>query len=300
MRDCKRVIETYHDPSPLARIRIALAPCSPFSVTPELLMETRRMADQYGVHFHTHLSETKDEDEYCERIYGQRPFDFMEKMQWNSDRAWFAHCVHWNEDEIKRVAHWRGGVAHCPTSNFRLGSGLAPIREMRDAGVRVGLGVDGSASNDSSDMIGEVRQCMWAQRARLGPTAMSAREALTIATRGGADVLGYEKLGSLQPGWGADFFTVNLNHFGYAGALHDPVAAVFFSGFDHRVDTTVVDGQVLVRDGRLLTVDEAALAARANQIARSMVERATARTGIDFLARDARRKNARQVLGVEG
>jgi cytosine/adenosine deaminase-related metal-dependent hydrolase len=284
LKDSARVIDAYHDDDPLAMTKIALAPCSPFSVTPELLRETARFAAERGVRCHTHLAETHDEDAYCEKIYHARPYDFMESMGWNREGSWYAHCVHFNADDIRRAAQSQVGIAHCPTSNFRLGSGLAPIAEMVEAGCRVGLAVDGSASNDSSDMLGEARSAMWAQRARRGPNGMTARQAWRLATRGGAQVLGYDKLGSLQPGWGADFFLVDLSTLGYAGALHDPLAAPLFSGFNHTVDTTVVNGRVVVRDGQLLTVDAKALAAEANQVAQGMVERASKRTGIDFLA----------------
>jgi cytosine/adenosine deaminase-related metal-dependent hydrolase len=282
--DCERVVAAWHERDPLGMIKIALAPCSPFSVTPELLRETARMSHRLEVGIHTHLAETLDEDAYCDRVYGRRPFAFMDDMGWSVPRAWYAHSVWFNEEEIERAARHGVGVAHCPTSNFRLGSGQAPIAQMVAAGVKVGLGVDGSASNDSSDMLGEVRSCMWAQRARLGPAGMNVRQALRLATRGGAQVLGFPTLGSLQEGWGADFFLMDLSRFGYAGALHDPVAAIVFSGFDHTVDYTVVNGQVVVADRRLVNVDGPAIAARANEIAAEMVRRASARTGIDFLS----------------
>jgi 8-oxoguanine deaminase len=280
LADCERVIKAYHDPDPLGLIKVALAPCSPFSVTPDLLRETRVLADKHGVLCHTHLAETLDEEAYCQKVYGKRPFEFMEEVGWNHRSCWFAHSIYIASPEYHRM---HAGVAHCPTSNFRLGSGTAPIPEMVRAGVRVGLGVDGSASNDSSDMLGEVRSCMWAHRVRLGPAGMTARQALRLATRGGAEVLGYEQLGSLIPGWGADFFLVDLHSLGYAGSLHDPVAALAFSGFNHTVDTTVVNGQVVVADGRVLGLDERRLAERANTISAAMVERARVRTGIDFL-----------------
>ena len=292
--DCERAIAAWHDSDPLAMTRIALAPCSPFSVTPDLLRETVLMAQRHDVRIHTHLAETLDENAYCEKMYGMRPFDFVEKMGWNVPRAWFAHCVHFDESDIRKIVHSGAGVAHCPTSNFRLGSGIAPVGHMLRAGAKVGLGVDGSASNDSSDMLGEVRNCMWAQRARYGAEGMSARQALRLATRGGAQVLGYPALGSLQVGWGADFFLMDLRRFGYAGALHDPVAAVVFSGFDHTVDYTVVNGRVVVAERRLVNVDAAALAIRANEIAASMVAAATRRTGLDFLTPRDRASQVRE------
>lgn len=283
VNDCERVVNAYHERDELGMIKIALAPCSPFSVTKDLLVETARMAERLDVHMHTHLAETADEDVYCQKVYGRRPYAFMGDMEWNVSRAWYAHCVKFDLDEVRKASACGVGVAHCPTSNFRLGSGIAPIKQMVAAGVKVGLGVDGSASNDSSDMLGEVRSCMWAQRAVHGPDAMTSRQALRLATRGGAAVLGYEKLGSLQAGWGADIVLIDLQRFGYAGALHDPVAAVAFSGYDHTVDWTIVNGRVVVAERKLVNVDQVALARRANEIAANMVASATKRTGIDFL-----------------
>ncbi len=286
LADSERVIRKYHDKDPLAMIKIALAPCSPFSVTPDLMKETVRLARKYGVNCHTHLAETKDEDAYCQQIYGKRPFEVMEDWEWVGKDIWYAHCVYLNQQEIERAAQTQTGVAHCPVSNLRLGSGIAPIPEMFEADVPVGLGVDGSASNDSSNMLAEVRTCMLVHRHRTGVASMTAERALTLATRGGARVLGYRDLGKLTPGAGADLIGISLRRLGYAGALHDPVAAVVFCGDSHIVDFSVVNGQVVVENGKLSRVNEEEIWHNANEIASKMVNEATRTTGVDFLSKE--------------
>ncbi|HXE73684.1 MAG TPA: amidohydrolase family protein, partial [Candidatus Nitrosotenuis sp.] len=286
LRDCQRVIEVHHDPDPLGMVKIALAPCAPFTVSPELMRETLALARRHGLRCHTHLAETRDEDAYCEQVYGCRPFEFMERLGWVGPDIWFAHCVYLKDHEIRRCAETGTGVAHCPVSNMRLGSGIAPIPEMLQAGVPVGLGVDGSASNDSSDMLGEVRACLLVHRLRTGVGSMTADTALRLATQGGARVLGYADLGRLEPGAGADLIGISLRRLGYAGALHDPVAAVVFSGDSHIVDFSVVNGQVVVEGGRLTRVSEEEIWENANQAARRMVNSARKRTGVHYLSKD--------------
>jgi len=271
LRDMQRVIETYHDPRPYAMCRVALAPCSPFSVTPDLMREAAALARHYGVMLHTHLAETRDEEEYCLARFGQRPLDFAAALGWEGPDVWFAHMVHVNPEEIARLARMGAGVAHCPSSNMRLASGVAPIRAMLDHGVKVGLGVDGSASNDSSHMLAEARQAMLLQRVALErPDALTAEEALWLATRGGAAVLGREDIGQLAPGKAADFAAWRLDRLDYAGALHDPLAALVFCQ-PRPADLVVVHGRVIVQDGALLTVDEGRLIERHNRIARRIV-----------------------------
>lgn len=286
LEDSDRVIGKFHDPDPLAMIKIALAPCAPFTVTNDIMRETLAMARSRKVNMHTHLAETKDEDVYCQEVYGKRPYDLMEELGWVGPDVWYAHAVYLNEDEIRRCAESGSGIAHCPVSNMRLGSGICKVPEMLAAGVNVGLGVDGSASNDSSDMLGEVRSCMLVHRLRTGVGSMTAEMALRMATRGGAKVLGYSQLGSLQVGMGADLIGISLRRLGYAGALHDPVAAIVFCGDSHIVDFNVVNGEVVVENGRLTRVSEDEIWENANRVASSMVDKATRQTGIDFLSKE--------------
>src|SRR5512138_2803060 len=269
LSDSQRVIQKYHDPKPGSFVQIVLAPCSPFSVTSDLMKQSARLAREYGVHLHTHLAETEDEEQFCLQRFGHRPVGYMQEVDWVGNDVWFAHAVWVNDEEIKVFANHNCGVAHCPTSNMRLASGIAPVREYRAAGVNVGLGVDGSASNDGSHLLAEARNAMLVSRVKEGLTGfslsndpnrklMTAREALHLGTRGGAAVLGRKDIGSLEVGKCADFFAVNLNRLDYAGAQHDPVSAVVFCQ-PSRVDYTVVNGRVIVKEGQLVTVDEGKL-----------------------------------------
>ncbi len=272
LRDSQRLIERYHDPRPGAMLRVVLAPCSPFSVTPDLMRQSAEMARSYGVHLHTHLAETLDEEQFCLRKFGVRPVALAEQLDWLGPDVWHAHCVHLSADEVALFAQTGTGVAHCPSSNMRLASGIAPIRAMFDSGVRVGIAVDGSASNDGSHMLAEVRQAMLLQRVMGDPAGMfpSAREALEIATRGGAAVLGRDDVGQLATGKAADCIAIKLDRLAYAGALHDPVAATVFCAAQ-QVDLTLVNGRVVVRDGRLATLELEPIIERHNRIARRMV-----------------------------
>lgn len=271
LKDCQRVIETYHDPNPYAMLRVALAPCSPFSVTTELLKQSAQLARAYkSVMLHTHVAETKDEETFCLQRFGKRPAGYMQEVGWVGPEVWWAHSVWVNSDEIKMMAETGTGVAHCPSSNMRLGSGIAPIREMLDAGVKVGIGVDGSASNDQGHMIGETRLAMLLQRVNLGASAFSVRDAITLATRGSASVLGRDDIGELAPGKAADFIGVPLNTVSMAGgAVHDPVGALLLCNVG-TVSLSVINGRVVVKDGKLLTVDLEKLIERHNQIAVEM------------------------------
>jgi 8-oxoguanine deaminase len=281
LKDSQRLIVTYHDPKPGAFIQVVLAPCSPFSVTGELMKQSAALARQYGVHLHTHLAETEDEQQFCLQKFGYRPVPYMQSVDWVGEDVWYAHAVYVDKEEVKTFARHGCGVAHCPSSNMRLASGIAPIREYMAAGVKVGLGVDGSASNDSSHLLGEARQAMLLARLQEGITGfslsndpsrklMTAREALRLATRGGASVLGRSDIGSLKAGKCADFIAINLNRLDYAGALHDPLAAAVFCQ-PVRVDHTVVGGRFVVRDGRLVTMDERQLVERHNHAARRLL-----------------------------
>jgi 8-oxoguanine deaminase len=265
LADSVRLIEQYHDPKAGAMVQIVLAPCSPFSVTGELMRQSAALARQYGVHLHTHLAETQDEEAFCLARFGYRPVEYMQAVDWVGQDVWFAHSVHINQAEVELYARTGCGVAHCPTSNMRLASGIAPLWEYMQAGVRLGLGVDGSASNDGSNLLAEARQAMLLARLRASlqgaslssqsaPALLTARQALELATRGGAAVLGRSDLGSLEVGKCADFCAFHLERLEYAGALHDSLAALLFCT-PQRVDWLVVGGRVIVRDGELLTLN---------------------------------------------
>jgi len=275
MEDCRRVIEAYHDPDPHSMLRIVLAPCSPFSVSADLMRSTVELAREYGVHLHTHVAETRDEEEFCLKRFGCRPVRFMERLGWVGPDVWYAHAVHLNEEEIRTLADTGTGVAHCPSSNMRLGSGIAPVRLMLDAGVKVGLALDGSASNDSSHMLAEARMAMLLQRVEYGAEALSARQAFELATLGGAAVLGREDIGSLATGKAADLIGFDLRCLEYAGALHDPLAALLFCT-PRNVTLSIINGEVVVEEGKLVGVDLAELTNRHNAISRAMVARAEA------------------------
>lgn len=265
LRDSQRLIETYHDPAPGSFLQIVLAPCSPFSVTGNLMRESTKLARAYSVRLHTHLAETEDEELFCQQKFGFRPLGYMDSLEWVGEDVWFAHSIYVNHDEISHYARTGCGVAHCPSSNMRLASGAAPIVEMLTAGVKVGLGVDGSASNDGSHMLGEARNAMLLARLRAGmlgasrsaedaPEILTARQVLEIATRGSASVLGRSDIGQIKEGMCADFFAINLNRLGFAGGLHDPVAAVVFCA-PVQADFTVIGGKFIVKEGHFVTVD---------------------------------------------
>jgi cytosine/adenosine deaminase-related metal-dependent hydrolase len=253
VEDLDRILEQTEK---LARsgVEIAVAPCSPFSVTKELMRESAELARRLGVPLHTHLAETVEEEEYCRELHGCTPVEYLEELGWLSDDVWCAHCVHLSEAEIRRFADTGTGVAHCPTSNLRLGAGVAPVRQLLDAGGRVGLGVDGSASNERSDLFMEVKQALLVARGRGGPDAMTVREALRLATRGGADVLRRGDIGSLEPGKRADIAVWRTDGLELGGAA-DPVAGLVLSA-PHRVDRVYVGGEEIVRDGHLVGADE--------------------------------------------
>ncbi|MCW5846379.1 MAG: 8-oxoguanine deaminase [Anaerolineae bacterium] len=287
LRDSRRLIETYHDAARHAMTRVVLAPCSPFSVTPDLMRESAALARAYGVRLHTHLAETIEEEAFCLETFGLRPVPYVESLGWTGDDVWHAHCVHMSAGEIDLFGRTRTGVAHCPSSNMRLASGICRVLDLRRAGAPVGLGVDGSASNDAGHLLAEARQAMLLQRVapdryqseapggRGGfaghAAALSAREALEIATRGSAAVLGRDDVGYLAPGMSADFIALNLNRVDYAGAWHDPAAAVLFCG-PRGVDWSVINGRVIVKEGRLTTVDLEQHLPRHNAISRAMIE----------------------------
>jgi cytosine/adenosine deaminase-related metal-dependent hydrolase len=270
LKDTQRAIETYHDPARYAMQRVAVAPCSPFSVTTDLMRESAALARHYGVMLHTHLAETHDEEAFCLARFGQRPLDYAEAVNWLGADVWYAHGVHFNAGDIQRMAGCGCGVAHCPSSNMRLASGIAPVRLMLDRGMKVGLGVDGSASNDGSHLLAEARQALLLQRVQQGATAFSAYDALWLATRGGASVLGREDIGQIAPGFAADLIAINLNRVEYAGALHDPLGAVIFCA-PRGVDFSMINGHTVIREGQLTTVDVPCIIERHNRISASLL-----------------------------
>jgi 8-oxoguanine deaminase len=252
LQDCERLIAKYHDAAPGSMLRLALAPCSPFSVSPELMRASADLARRHEVRLHTHLAETRDEDAYCLSRFGKRPLDLLEDVGWLGGDTWLAHGIYFNRGEVKRLGHAGVGIAHCPTSNMRLGSGIAPVPALRRAGCPVGLGVDGSASNDSSHMLAEARQALLLQRVRYGAGALTVGEALRMATVEGARCLGRDDIGSLEPGKRADVAMFDLRGAGYSGA-GDAVSALLLCA-PAQVDTLVVDGRVLVEGGELKTI----------------------------------------------
>lgn len=266
--DMIRVVDRFHDPRPGAMVRVGLAPCSPFSVSRELMRDTALLARDKGVMLHTHLAENDEDIAYSLAHFGCRPGQYAEDLGWTGQDVWHAHCVKLDSSEIELFSRSLTGISHCPCSNCRLGSGIAPVREMRDAGVKVGIGVDGSASNDAGNLIFEARMAMLLQRVAKGADAMSAREVLEIATLGGARVLGRGDLGSIEPGKRADLAIWDLSGVEAAGAW-DPVAALVLCG-PTRVRTLIVEGREVVRDGQLATLDMAALIGQQNRLARKL------------------------------
>jgi cytosine/adenosine deaminase-related metal-dependent hydrolase len=258
LAESERLVGVHHDRSPGAMVRLALAPCSPFSVTPELMRETAELAERLDVRLHTHLAEDLDEDDFCLEKFGRRPIDLFEDVGWGTDRAWVAHCVQPNRSEVDRLAAWGTGVAHCPSSNMILGAGIAPISDMRAAGVPVGLGCDGSASADSASMWTEARNALLLGRLRSGavhrsPVGMRARDVLEMATRGGAQCLGRTgEIGQLTVGACADVVVWPLDGVAHAGALDDPIEAWLRCG-PARARHTIVDGQFLVENGEIVS-----------------------------------------------
>ncbi len=267
--DCIRVIDAHHDPAPGAMVRVGVAPCSPFSVSRDLMRNAGLLARDKGVMLHTHLAENDEDVAYSLEMFGCRPGQYAEDLGWTGDDVWHAHCVKLDADEIDLFARTGTGVAHCPCSNCRLGSGIAPVREMLDGGVKVGLGVDGSASNDSADLLAEARQALLLQRARLGVDGLKAREALRLATRGGAEVLGRDDLGSLAPGKRADFAVFDLAGIATSGAW-DPVAALLLCA-PLRARDTYVEGRAVVRGGEIVSFDLPAALQRHKALAEGLM-----------------------------
>ncbi|MDZ7796893.1 MAG: amidohydrolase family protein [Candidatus Marinimicrobia bacterium] len=276
-RDIERLVEKYHDESAASMLRISLAPCSPFSITPESMRRTADMAEKYRLQIHTHLAETKDEELFCLEKLNKRPFAFMQDLGWIRNSAWFAHCIFLNDKEIAFAGKATIGVAHCPSSNMRLGSGIARIRELIDAGANVSIGVDGSASNDSSNMLAELRNAMLISRLRKPEYWLNADDVLWMATAGGAKVLGRNDTGHIKAGKCADITMISMDRLEYAGAEHDPAAAVVFNVAMEPVDHVIVNGRHIVENGRIAGFDEAGHVKEHQRLSDELVKRAEKR-----------------------
>lgn len=270
LKDTQRLIEAYHDARRFSMLRLVVAPCSPFSVSRDLMRESADLARAYGVSLHTHLAENVNDVNYSRQVFKMTPAEYAEDLNWVGRDVWHAHCVQLDEAGIALFGRTGTGVAHCPCSNMRLASGIAPVRKMLDHGVSVGLGVDGSASNDAAHMLNEARAAMLLQRVGFGPQALTARQALELATRGGAQVLGRDDIGALAPDMAADFAAYRLSQIAFAGALHDPLAALVFCS-SVNADWVVINGRVVVREGHLMTVDLPRLLERHNRLAAELL-----------------------------
>ena len=275
LEDCVRAVQAHHDAAPGAMKRVVIAPCSPFSVTTELMRRSADLARDLGVHLHTHLAETKDEEAFCLERFGARPIEYATDVGWAGPDTWFAHAVHVGADEVAEMGAARTGAAHCATSNMRLASGIAPVQAYTAAGVRVGLGCDGSASNDSSHMLAEARQALLLSRLSVAPGVgegpiMPVREALRLATRGGAEVLGRDDIGSIEPGKAGDLIAISLNQISFSGGLHDPIGATILCA-PATVDHSWVHGRRVVESGRLVGVEIESLIEAHNAAATAIV-----------------------------
>jgi cytosine/adenosine deaminase-related metal-dependent hydrolase len=272
LSDCERVIARYHDPGELSMRRVMLAPCSPFSVTETLMKDTVEMARRHGVGLHTHLGETRDETDFCRNVYGRRPLELMADCGFTGEDVSYAHGIHFNDRELKMLADTNTHIAHCPTSNMRLGSGICRVAEMLPLKINVALAVDGSASNDSSDMLGEIRNALLLQRVSYGASALSTLEVVKMATANGARLLKFDRVGKIRPGWAADLAVFNVGKLEYSGSLSDPLAAIIFAGYNHGAEYTIVDGEIAVDRGVLTGFDETELMHRCNRIAQRLME----------------------------
>ncbi len=275
LADSERVINAFHDPSVGSMRKIVLAPCSPFSVTKELMKESVSLARSHNVQIHTHLAETRDENDFCIQMYHKRPLELMEECDMLGDDVFFAHGIHFNDDELDLLASTKTHIAHCPSSNMRLGSGICRVKEMLQRNINVGIAVDGSASNDSSDMLGEVRNALMLQRVEKGADALTVKQAFTMATAGGAELLNFEKIGKLEENWIADIAIYDVHTLGYAGSLSDPVAALLFCGFNHETAYTIINGKVVVDNRSLVGVDEMGLIEKINEISERLLHKST-------------------------
>ncbi|MCD6426905.1 MAG: amidohydrolase family protein, partial [Caldisericaceae bacterium] len=271
IKDSIRVVEKYHDDSPFSMRRVALAPCSPFSVTGDLMKESVKLAEQYNLLLHTHLAETKDEEEFCLSKFGLRPVDYMEKLGWLNSRVWFAHLVHLSDKDIEKLSENNVGMSHCPTSNMRLGSGIARVSEMKNTHIKIGLGVDGSSSNDTGNFLMEIRNAMLLQRVKYGADALSPREALKMGSTGGAKVLRMDReIGSIEEGKAADIIGFKTDRLEFAGGLNDPVASLVLCDAK-QVDFSMINGEVVIEEGHFVKLNEEDFINKQNAISQKLL-----------------------------
>ena len=273
LADSERLVRTWHDPSPLSMRQVVLAPCSPFSVTGDLMRESARLARSLGVRLHTHVAETRDEERFTVEKFGMRPVAYMQSLGWTGEDVWYAHGIHFNDDELRILAETGTGVAHCPASNMKLASGVCRVPDMLRLGVPVGLAVDGSASNDGSSLLEEMRVCYLLHRLTSSAAAPTGYNVLKLATRGSARLLGRDDIGQLAPGKAADLFLIDLNRLSLVGAQFDPRSMLATVGFKGDVDYTIVNGVPIVRQGRLTAVDEDEIVSRSNAVVRRYLNR---------------------------
>ncbi|MFD1670664.1 8-oxoguanine deaminase [Agrilactobacillus yilanensis] len=273
LEDSQRIVEKFHDPKPFSKHQIVLAPCSPFSVTSDLMRETAKLARQLGVRLHTHLAETKDEENFVLENFGMRPLAYMDSLGWTGKDVWYAHGIHFNQEELAFLAETQTGVAHCPISNMKLASGICQIPEMLKLGVPVGLGVDGSASNDASNLLEDLRVGFLLQRLNASNAAPTGYDFLKMATNGSAKLLGRDDIGALEVGKAGDLFMIDTRQIGLVGTLQDPKAVLGTVGYLSAVDYTIVDGDVVVEHGELTHLDEQKFVADANQLQREFLMR---------------------------
>lgn len=266
LADSERLIRKYHNPKPFSMRQIVLAPCSPFSVTGELMKKSAKLARRYGVRLHTHLAETMDEEKFTLKKFGMRPLEYMESLGWLGEDVWYAHGIHFNREELKRLAETKTGVAHCPISNMKLSSGIAKISEMIKLGVSVGLGVDGSASNDGSNLLEEIRVAFLLQRLKYSNDALSGYDILKLATNGGAKILGRNDLGEISIGKAGDLFMIDSTKLELVGSQYDYRSMLGTIGVKGSVDYTIVNGEIVVRHGNLVNIDEKEVARKANSL----------------------------------
>ncbi|MBZ4649691.1 8-oxoguanine deaminase [Thermosipho sp. (in: thermotogales)] len=273
LQESVRVIEKYHDPSKYSMLRVALAPCSPFSVTPYLMKETVKIADKYDVLLHTHLAETRDEEEYCLEKFGKRPVDYMEELGWLNNKVWFAHMVWLSKEDMEKLSKNDVGMAHCPSSNMRLGSGIAPVTELKNK-IRIGIAVDGSASNDTNNMIMEARNALLLQRAKYGANALTVREVLRMATIGGASVLKMDDyIGKIAPEMAADFIGFKLDKVEFAGGLHNPINSILLCD-PKQVDLSVINGEMKIFNGEFTSFEISDFLEKHNMISKKLLKKA--------------------------